>query len=117
NFNDNYAIIITPTLSSGNSYSSETNPLCTQRDGQVIEEQSPNVNDSIVDPRWDGLWLSAAKVTDDGWTATVAIPFSTLNFRGGSAVSWGINFRRFIRRKNEDDEWCGCQRVFGSWLV
>jgi Domain of unknown function (DUF5916) len=114
---DNFAIVIDPTLSRRNGYIFEINPLGTQRDGQVIEEQSPNVNDSIVDPSWDGLWISAAKVTDDGWTATVAIPFSTLNFRGGSAVSWGVNFRRFIRRKNEEDEWSGYQRVFGFWRV
>ena len=36
---------------------------------------------------WDGLWLAAAKITEDGWTATVEVPFSTLNFRGGSDVT------------------------------
>src|SRR5581483_9764784 len=62
-------------------------------------------------------WMSAAKITPDGWTATIAIPFSTLNFRGGSDVTWGINFRRFIRRKNEEDEWASYRRVFGFWRV
>jgi hypothetical protein len=114
---DNFAILIDPTLSHRNGYIFEVNPLGTQRDGEVIEEQAPPGTDSIVDSSWDGLWISAAKITTDGWTATVSIPFSTLNFRGGSEVSWGINFRRFIRRKNEEDFWSGYRRVFGFWRV
>ncbi len=114
---DNFAILIDPTLSHRNAYIFQVNPLGTQLDGEVIEEQAPNGNNSIVDPSWDGLWISAARITSDGWTATVAIPFSTLNFRGGPIVSWGLNFRRFIRRKNEEDEWAGYRRVFGFWRV
>src|SRR5216684_4619965 len=102
---DNFAIMIDPTLSHRNGYIFEVNPLGTQRDGEIIEEQAPPGSDSIVDPSWDGLWTSAAKITSDGWTATVSIPFSTLNFRGGAEVSWWLNFRRFIRRKNEEDVW------------
>ena len=114
---DNFAIVIDPTLSHRNGYIFQVNPLGTQRDGEVIEEQAPLVNDSIVDPSWDGLWISAAKITADGWTATISIPFSTLNFRGGSQVTWGLNFRRFIRRKNEEDFWSGYRRVFGFWRL
>jgi hypothetical protein len=114
---DNFAVIIDPTLSHRNGYVFEVNPLGTQRDGAVIEEQAPPQSDSIVDSSWDGLWNSAAKRTDDGWTATIEIPFNTLNFHGGSDVTWGINFRRFIRRKNEEDEWSGYFRVFGFWRL
>lgn len=114
---DNFAVMIDPTMSRRNGYIFQVNPLGTQRDGAVIEEQGPPANDSIVDPSWDGLWASAAKITEDGWTATIEIPFSTLNFRGASDVAWGINFRRFIRRKNEENEWAGYRRVFGFWRV
>jgi len=114
---DNFAIMIDPTLSHRSGYIFQVNPLGTQRDGEVIEEQAPNGIDSIVDPSWDGLWISAAKITHDGWTAIIAIPFSTLNFRGGADISWGLNFRRFIRRKNEEDFWSGYRRVFGFWRV
>jgi len=114
---DNFAVMIDPTLSHRNGYIFQVNPLGTQRDGEIIEEQAPNGNDSIVDPSWDGLWISAAKLTRDGWSATIAIPFSTLNFRGGSEVTWGLNFRRFIRRKNEEDFWSGYRRIFGFWRV
>src|SRR5581483_1964374 len=108
---DNFAILIDSTLSRRNGYIFQVNPLGTQRDGEVIEEQGPTGSDSIVDPSWDGLWISASKLTNDGWIATVAIPFSTLNFRGASDVTWGTNFRRYIRSKNEEDEWPGFPRV------
>ncbi|MBZ5701747.1 MAG: carbohydrate binding family 9 domain-containing protein [Acidobacteriia bacterium] len=114
---DNFAVVIDPTLSHRNGYVFQVNPLGTQRDGEIVEEQSPPQTDSIVDPSWDGLWISAAKITNDGWTATIEIPFSTLNFRGATEVTWGVNFRRFIRRKNEEDEWSGFRRVFGFWRV
>jgi len=86
---DNFTIMIDSSLSRRSGYIFQVNALGTQRDGQVIEEQAPTTGDSIVDPSWDGLWISAAKITSDGWTATIVIPFSTLNFRGGSVVSWG----------------------------
>src|SRR6266700_5225103 len=114
---DNFAIMIDPTLGHRNGYIFEVNPLGTQRDGEIIEEQAPPQTDSIVDPSWDGLWISAARITSDGWTATIQIPFNTLNFGGGSEVTWGLNFRRFIRRKNEEDEWSGYHRVYGFWRV
>jgi hypothetical protein len=114
---DNFAVLIDPTLSHRNGFIFQVNPLGTQRDGEVIEEHLPPPGDSIVDASWDGVWISAAQITTDGWTATIAIPFGTLNFPGGSDVTWGINFRRFIRRKNEEDAWSGYRRVFGFWRV
>ena len=114
---DNFAIAIDSTLSHRNAYVFQVNPLGTQRDGRIVEEQAPLAGDSIIDASWDGLWTSAAKITSDGWTATLDIPFSTLNFRGASVASWGLNFRRFIRRKNEEDEWSGFHRIFGFWRV
>jgi len=114
---DNFAVAIDSTLSHRNAYVFQVNPLGTQRDGRIVEEQAPLQNDSIIDPNWDGLWNSAAKITADGWTATLDIPFSTLNFRGSSVSSWGLNFRRFIRRKNEEDDGAAFHRSFGFWRV
>src|SRR5215470_18264704 len=79
---DNFAIAVDSTFSHRNAYVFQVNPLGTQRDGRIVEELAPPPDDSIIDPSWDGLWMSAAKITADGWTATIDIPFSTLNFRG-----------------------------------
>src|SRR5262252_6867293 len=61
--------------------------------------------------------MSEARITKDGWTATVEIPFSTLNFIHSQDVVWGINFKRFIRRKNEEDLWTAYRRTFGITKV
>lgn len=114
---DNFAVAIDSTLSRRNAYVFQVNALGTERDGRIVEEQAPLGTDSILDASWDGLWASAAKITSDGWTAALDIPFSTLNFRGASDASWGLNFRRFIRRKNEEDEWSGFRRIFNFWRV
>jgi hypothetical protein len=59
------------------------------------------------------VWVSNARITSDGWTATVEIPFTTLNFTESQIVVWGLNFKRFIRRKNEEDLWSAYRRTFG----
>src|SRR5437660_4359629 len=53
-------------------------------------------------------------MTKRGWTATVAIPFSTLNFMQSRDLIWGINFKRFIRRKKEEDLRSSDLRVYGA---
>src|SRR5207249_11670176 len=95
------------------AYVFQFNPLGTQRDALITDEQSPQDDGSDGDSGWDGAWISEARVTSQGWTATVAIPFSTLNFMQTNEVVWGINFKRFIRRKNEQDLWSACRRSFG----
>jgi uncharacterized protein DUF5916/cellulose/xylan binding protein with CBM9 domain len=112
---DSFEILIDPTHDRRNAYVFQINPLGTQSDGLITEEQHAEQQD--FDPSWDGVWTSAAQVSSQGWTATVAIPFSTLNFTKSQDVEWGLNFRRFIRRKNEEDLWSAFRRVFGVTKV
>ena len=50
--------------------------------------------------------------TADGWTAEIEIPFKTLRFEAGDAATWGINFSRRIRRKNEISYWSPVPRAY-----
>lgn len=60
----------------------------------------------FYDIQWDAVWNYAAKVVKDGWSAEFEIPFSALRFtRQDGEYVWGINFRRYIARKKEIDEW------------
>jgi hypothetical protein len=110
---DYFEIIIDSAHDRRNAYVFQLNPLGTQRDALITEERV-SVDEGDGDSGWDGVWTSASKITNDGWTATVAIPFSTLNFMRSRDVIWGINFKRFIRRKNEQDLWAGWQRIYGA---
>jgi hypothetical protein len=111
-YDDYFEIVIDSRRDRRNAYLFQINPLGTQRDGLITDEaQMDNTQDG--DPGWDGVWTSEARITEDGWTATVEIPFSTLNFMRSRDVVWGMNFKRFIRRKNEEDLWSGWKRTYG----
>jgi hypothetical protein len=95
---DYFEIVIDSRRDGRNAYVFQINPLGTQRDALITDEQAGDTQDG--DPGWDGIWTSEARITRDGWTATIAIPFATLNFMQSRDVVWGVNFKRFIRRKN-----------------
>jgi len=61
---------------------------------------------------WDGIWEVRTTRRPDGWSAEIRIPFKTLNF-DPALDSWGINFQRTIRRKNEEILWRGYRRNQG----
>ena len=111
---DYFEIIIDSAHDRRNAYVFQINPQGTQRDALITEEQRTESDTGDGDPGWDGIWTSEARITKQGWTATIAIPFSTLNFMQSRDVIWGINFKRFIRRKNEEDLWSGWRRAFGA---
>ncbi len=104
---DNFTILISPNHDGCNGYEFAVNPLGTQADALIADQG--RVNDS----NWDGIWSSSARIDANGWTALVAIPFSTLNFKTSQDVTLGINFRRFIRKKNEEDLWQSYLRIYG----
>ena len=109
---DYFEIIIDSRRDRRNAYVFQIDPLGTQRDALITDELAGDTQDG--DPGWDGVWTSEARITPGGWTATVEIPFATLNFMRTRDVVWGINFKRFIRRKNEEDLWSGLRRTFGA---
>ena len=62
--------------------------------------------------QWDGIWNGKARRSEIGWTLEIEIPFRTLNFNPNSDT-WGINFQRTVRRKNEESIWNGWARNQG----
>ncbi len=60
----------------------------------------------VYDDQWDAVWDFDAAVVPGGWSGEFKIPFSALRFAPqDTAYVWGINFRRYIARKQEIDEW------------
>ncbi len=50
------------------------------------------------DPSFDIIWNSAASINKDGWSAEVAIPFSSLNFANKKEQVWTIALLRILPR-------------------
>jgi hypothetical protein len=61
---------------------------------------------------WDGIWDARVRRSEMGWTIEIEIPFRTLNF-DSTSDTWGINFQRVLRRKNEQSIWNGSSRNQG----
>jgi hypothetical protein len=81
-----------------NAYLFETNANGARTDALITDEgRSFNL-------QWDGVWDVAARRTPTGWSAEVAIPFSTIRF-DPEARSWGFNVLRYIRRRAEQAFW------------
>lgn len=60
----------------------------------------------LYDVQWDAVWEFKAQIQSNGWSGEFRIPFSALRFsRQDYEYVWGINFRRYIARKKETDEW------------
>ncbi len=78
-----------------------TNPLGTQADGRVANDGR------TVDDTWDATWSSATQSTEDGWTAEIAVPFSSIKYAAGQDKTWGVNFGRSRRRNLEISFWAG----------
>ncbi|MEO7086444.1 MAG: DUF5916 domain-containing protein [Gemmatimonadaceae bacterium] len=63
------------------------------------------VGTSCCDNSWDPVWEAATHIDPDGWTAEIRIPYSQLRFSRDSVQTWGVQVRRFIKRRNEEDDW------------
>ncbi|MCZ6598307.1 MAG: DUF5916 domain-containing protein [Planctomycetota bacterium] len=53
---------------------------------------------------FDTIWHGKARITAEGWVAEIEVPTASLNFDPGR-TSWGFNFVRSIRRRNEKVRW------------
>ena len=110
---DYFEIVIDPRHDRRNAYVFQVNPLGTQKEMLGLR-MSRRVTRRMEIRVGMAFGFLRHKSPAAGWTATVAIPFATLNFMRSHDVIWGINFKRFIRRKNEEDLWSAWRRTFGA---
>ena len=126
---DYFAIILDTYLDRQNGFVFATTPAAVEYDGQVVREgegggitqagQSRAQSGSMggFNINWDGSWSVATSVDSLGWYAEFRIPFSTLRYGGGATQTWGINFARSIRRKNEEAFWSFIPRQFSLYRL
>ncbi|MFA5849204.1 MAG: DUF5916 domain-containing protein [Bacteroidales bacterium] len=103
---DSFETIISPFNDKRNGYLFIINPNGARADVQITNEGE------YFNVAWNGVWDAVATINENGWFAEVCIPFSTLQFPDKSEQSWGINFERNIRRKNEQVLWQGWSRNY-----
>ena len=107
NTDDRFMLILDTYLDGRNAYFFEINPKGLMGDGLLTIGQGLSLNKN-----WDGIWRPWTHIGNFGWSTEIRIPFHTLNFDPKTST-WGINFQRTVRRKNEEILWSGHKRNQG----
>lgn len=100
--NDDAVILVLDTyLDRQTAYYFIVNAIGTQLDGRIINDGQ------AVDDTWDAPWQTAVVQTDYGWSAELAIPFTSLKYKSIDSQSWGINFGHTRHHTFETSFWTG----------
>ncbi|MBK5256869.1 MAG: carbohydrate binding family 9 domain-containing protein [Vicinamibacteria bacterium] len=89
-----------------NGYIFYTNPEGAKADQQFANEGRE------INASWDAVWWVATRKVENGWIAEIRIPFKALRFEPSDQATWGVNFARRIRRKNEVSYWSLIPRAY-----
>ena len=125
---DSFQMILDTYRDRQNGFVFGTNPAGIEYDGQVTNEgqgggglgfgqMQSGGSGSGFNVNWDGAWTVRAKIGEYGWSAEFAIPFRTLRYPAGADQTWGINFQRNIRRRNERAYWAPIPRQFNLYRL
>ena len=127
---DSFQIILDTYLDGQNGFVFGTNPAGIEYDGQVTNEgqgsgrfggggsgrpsnsRQQRGSGGGFNLNWDGAWQVVTRITNIGWTAEVAIPFRTLRYPRSEVQTWGVNFQRNIRARNEQVYWSPLPRQY-----
>ena len=126
---DSFQLILDTFLDRQNGFIFGTSPSGQEYDGQLVNEGAGGSGMGFggggqiggagggFNQNWDGVWQVRTAISDVGWTAEFAIPFRTLRFPAGREQTWGINFQRNIRRRNEQAYWAPLPRQYDLFRV
>jgi len=102
---DGFQVVIDTFHDERNGYQFAINPMGAKWDSQMSNEGRDN------NANWDGIWDVGTRIAEDGWYAEIEIPFKTLKFGPDAMQTWGINFQRRLRRRNENSYWSPLRRI------
>ena len=127
---DSFQMVLDTFSDQQNGFVFGTSPAGQEYDGQVINEGGRSNNfgggggggfnrgsAGGFNLNWDGAWQVRTTITDIGWSAEFAIPFRTIRYPAREDQSWGVNFERSIRRRNETAFWAPIPRQYNLYRV
>src|SRR5688500_4440128 len=125
---DSFQVIVDTYRDRQNGFVFGTNPAGVEYDGQVTNEgqgggglgpgqMQQGGSGAGFNINWDAAWVVRTKVGEHGWSAEFAIPFRTLRYPASASQTWGLNFQRNIRRKNERAYWAPIPRQFNLYRL
>jgi hypothetical protein len=127
---DSFQMVLDTFSDKQNGFVFGTTPAGQEYDGQVTDEGGGRSlfgggggggfsrgSGSGFNLNWDGAWQVQTAITDIGWSAEFAIPFRTIRYPARENQSWGVNFQRNIRRRNETSYWAALPRQYNLYRV
>ena len=127
---DSFQMVIDTFGDRQNGFVFGTTPAGQEYDGQVINEGGARRlfgsagtggftrgSGGGFNLNWDGAWQVRTQISDIGWSAEFAIPFRTIRYPAREEQSWGVNFQRNIRRRNETAYWAPLPRQYNLYRV
>jgi hypothetical protein len=114
---DTVTVILEPFLDYLRGYTFSVNGYGVQRDSMIVVQN--NTSDAGGQISFNALYESGGQLTDDGWTAEIAIPIKSLRYpsrKSGEPHRWGFQLRREIKSKDESDVWSPVSRNDPNFL-
>lgn len=95
--NDNISFVFDTFNDNTNAFLFGMNPLGVMREALLFNGATDN---SFFNVYWDNKWMGEAKIYDNYWTTEMAIPLTTLRYKGGTK-QWRFKSYRFETQENE----------------
>ena len=108
-FDDRLVVILDPFNQGRAGYRFETNLNGVRHDALYTTPTQFSLN-------WNTIWETATNVEGNAWVAEIEIPFKSLPFNP-AVDTWGFNFGRGIRRKNEEMAWVSLDRQYNPTIM
>ena len=101
---DAFAVVLDPVNERMNGFLFAVNPSGVQTEALITGEPARRGGQiSGYNKAWDNKWYTEARVTENGWSAEMMIPFKSLRF--GRKDRWGINLLRVDASNNANHSW------------
>ena len=127
---DSFQMVLDTFSDQQNGFVFGTTPAGQEYDGQVTDEGGGRSlfgggggggfsrgSGGGFNLNWDGAWQVRTSTSAVGWSAEFAIPFRTIRYPAREEQSWGVNFQRNIRRRNETAYWAPLPRQYNLYRV
>jgi Domain of unknown function (DUF5916)/Carbohydrate family 9 binding domain-like len=118
---DSFQLILDTYQDRQNGFVFGTNPAAIEYDGQVSSEGEGGQTSTRrraqaslgggFNLNWDASFIVKTYRDERGWMAEFKIPLRSLRY-GAKPQSWGLNFKRTIRRKREEVYWSPVSRIY-----
>ena len=83
--------------------------------GSRLDHYHPTDDEGDTDWDYDPVWQARVALTDASWTAELWLPFSQLRFHAGNEQVWGLNVKRAVPSRDEENYWVLVGRTESGW--